>query len=73
VSDTGIGISAEDQAKLFSRFFRTEGARTSGTGGTGLGLHVTRALVELHGGQIWLESEVERGSVFYVTFVVAHG
>jgi signal transduction histidine kinase len=73
VADTGMGISAEDQAKLFSRFFRTEGARTSGTGGTGLGLYVTRSLVELHGGRIWLESEVGRGSRFYVTFAVADG
>jgi signal transduction histidine kinase len=70
VSDTGIGISAEDQAKLFSRFFRAEGARTSGMGGTGLGLYVTRSLVEMHGGSIWLESEVGKGSTFCVTFVV---
>ena len=73
VADTGMGISAEDQTKLFSRFFRTDGARTSGVGGTGLGLYVTRSLVELHGGRIWLESEVGKGSTFYVTFAVADG
>jgi signal transduction histidine kinase len=73
VVDTGMGISAEDQEKLFSRFFRTEGARMSGIGGTGLGLYVTRSLVEMHGGRIWLESEVDKGSTFYVTFVVADG
>ena len=73
VADTGMGISAEDQTKLFSRFFRTDGARTSGVGGTGLGLYVTRSLVELHGGRIRLESEVGKGSTFYVTFAVADG
>jgi signal transduction histidine kinase len=73
VADTGPGISAEDQPKLFSRFYRTEGARLSGTGGTGLGLFVTRSLVELHGGRICLESEVGVGSTFYVTFVIAEG
>ena len=71
VADTGMGISAEDQTKLFSRFYRTEGARTSGTGGTGLGLYVTRSLVELHGGRMWLESEVEQGSTFYATLPIS--
>jgi signal transduction histidine kinase len=71
VADTGMGISAEDQSMLFRRFYRTEQARSSGTGGTGLGLNVTRSLVELHGGEIWLESELDKGSTFYVTFAVA--
>lgn len=73
VADTGIGIPAGERERLFDRFFRTEGARASGAGGAGLGLHVTRALVELHGGQIWVESEAGRGSTFYVTFVAADG
>jgi signal transduction histidine kinase len=73
VADTGMGISGGDREKLFSRFFRTEGARTSGTGGTGLGLYVTRSLVDLHGGRIWLESEVGKGSTFYVTFMAVDG
>jgi signal transduction histidine kinase len=73
VADTGMGISAEDQTKVFSRFYRTESARMSGTGGTGLGLFVTRSLVELHGGRIWLESEVGKGSTFCVTFAIAEG
>jgi len=73
VADTGMGISAEDQPKLFTRFYRAEGARTSGTSGTGLGLYVTRSLVELHGGRIWLESEAGMGSTFYVTFPTAEG
>lgn len=71
IADTGMGISAEDQARLFSRFYRTDSARTSGMGGTGLGLYVTRALVEFHGGRIWLESKVGRGSTFYVTLPIS--
>jgi len=73
VADTGIGIPAADQSRLYSRFYRTEGARTSVAGGTGLGLYVTRSLVELHGGRIWLESEEGVGSTFHVTLPIAEG
>jgi len=72
VKDNGVGIPAEDQAKLFKRFFRSENADLSETGGTGLGLHITRSLVELHGGRIWFESEPGEGSTFYVTFPIAY-
>ncbi len=71
VSDTGIGIPAEDQAKLFQRFFRARSARESRESGSGLGLYITRALVELHGGSIGFQSEAGRGSTFYVTFPTA--
>lgn len=71
VADTGIGISAEDQARLFSRLYRAAGARLSRTGGTGLGLYITRSQVELHGGRVWFESEPDQGSTFHVTFVIA--
>jgi signal transduction histidine kinase len=71
VADTGVGISADDQEKLFSRFFRAESAGLTGASGAGLGLHITRALVELHGGTIWLESEPGAGSTFHVTFPIA--
>jgi PAS domain S-box-containing protein len=64
VRDTGMGISAADQEKLFSRFFRTERAVRSGTGGAGLGLYITRSLVELHGGDIWVDSREDQGSTF---------
>jgi signal transduction histidine kinase len=73
VADTGMGIAVKDREKLFSRFFRTGGARKSGIGGTGLGLYITRSLVEMHGGRIWLESDLDEGSTFYATFVVADG
>jgi signal transduction histidine kinase len=72
VSDTGVGISTEDQAKLFNRFFRAKSASLTEASGAGLGLHITRALVELHGGRIWLESELGKGSTFHVTFPIAN-
>jgi signal transduction histidine kinase len=71
VADDGPGISQEDQEQLFTLFFRGQSARQSGEPGTGLGLSITKALVELHGGRIWLDSRPAVGSTFYVTFPVA--
>ncbi len=71
VADTGVGISPEDQEKLFQRFFRAQSAFETGATGSGLGLYITRALVELHGGSIRFESQLGRGSTFRVTFPVA--
>jgi signal transduction histidine kinase len=68
VMDDGVGIPAEDQPKLFDRFFRAKSALLTGVGGAGLGLHITRSLVELHGGRIWFESAPGEGSTFHVTF-----
>ncbi len=71
VTDNGVGIPDEDQQRLFDLFFRAESAHLVDAGGAGLGLFITRSLVELHGGRIWFESEVDHGSTFYVTFPVA--
>jgi signal transduction histidine kinase len=71
VADNGVGIAREDQTGLFKQFFRTESARSSGATGTGLGLFITRSLVELQGGDIWFESELKKGSTFCVTFPTA--
>jgi signal transduction histidine kinase len=71
VMDDGVGIPAEDQPKLFDRFFRAKSAILTGVGGAGLGLHITRSLVELHGGRIWFESAPDKGSTFHVTFPIA--
>jgi PAS domain S-box-containing protein len=71
VSDTGIGIAAEDQEKIFERFFRADHPLVGETDGTGLGLSIVTSLVELHGGQIWVESELSKGSTFSFTLPVA--
>ena len=70
VSDTGAGISAEDQAKLFERFSQVDASPTRETAGSGLGLSICRALVELHGGRIGVESERGKGSTFWFTLPV---
>jgi signal transduction histidine kinase len=67
VKDTGQGISQEDISRLFKKFGKLEQGsytRTAETGGTGLGLYITKELVKLHGGKIWVESEVGKGSAF---------
>jgi signal transduction histidine kinase/PAS domain-containing protein len=68
VADTGPGISAEDQARLFERFRRGANANYQGTG---LGLAISRALVEAHGGRIWVESRPGEGATFRFTLPVA--
>jgi PAS domain S-box-containing protein len=67
VADTGIGIREEDVPKLFQAFTQLESVYTKGFEGTGLGLALTRQLVELHGGRIWMESEFGTGSRFSFT------
>jgi signal transduction histidine kinase len=64
VSDTGIGLSPEDQAQLFTRFFRAHERSPQAGGGTGLGLVISRLLVELHGGRITVSSALGQGSTF---------
>ena len=64
VIDSGIGIPKEAQKSLFSKFYQVDGSATRETGGTGLGLYIVRRIVEAHGGRIWVESEVGKGSVF---------
>jgi len=71
VRDTGIGIPADKQHLVFEEFRQIEEGSTRKFGGSGLGLAITRHLVEMHGGRIWLESEVGVGTTFHLTFPVA--
>jgi signal transduction histidine kinase len=70
VRDTGIGLTPEDQAQLFTPFFRAQHDAIQDIGGTGLGLAITRVLVELHGGVITVNSVPGEGSTFSVTFPI---
>jgi len=72
VSDTGPGIAEADQAKIFEEFRQAEGSTSAQRkGGTGLGLAIAKRIVELHGGKIWVESEVGKGSTFRFTLPIA--
>jgi signal transduction histidine kinase len=64
VEDTGVGISAEQQQHLFRRFYRADNPLRDEVGGTGLGLSIAKSFVELHGGEIWVQSELGKGSTF---------
>lgn len=66
VSDEGVGIPPEEQERIFERFYRVAGPETRAVPGTGLGLYLTRAIVNAHGGRIWVESRPGQGATFYV-------
>lgn len=66
IKDTGGGIPAEDVPHLFQKFYRVDNSATRTIGGTGLGLFICRKIIELYHGRIWVESEVGKGSTFYI-------
>jgi signal transduction histidine kinase len=73
VADTGIGIPAKDRESVFERFYRADHPAVREQAGTGLGLPIARSLIEMHGGKLWLESEVEIGSTFSFTLPIYTG
>jgi PAS domain S-box-containing protein len=72
IVDTGIGIAPQDQEKLFTRFFRADHPGVRRVVGTGLGLSITKSIVEMHGGDIWVESQLGEGSTFSFTLPLAN-
>ena len=66
VRDTGAGIAADDIPHLFQKFYRVDSSATRTTNGTGLGLFICRKIIELYNGRIWVESELGKGSTFYI-------
>lgn len=66
IRDTGHGIPAEDVPHLFQKFYRVDNSSTRTIGGTGLGLFICRKIIELYNGHIWVESEIGKGSTFFV-------
>jgi signal transduction histidine kinase len=71
VKDNGIGINEEDQKKIFQKFFRSEDSKAREAPGTGLGLNITKYLVEMQGGRIWFESVMRTGTTFHFTIPIA--
>jgi signal transduction histidine kinase len=67
VRDNGIGIAPQDQERIFDEFYRVESESAASVKGTGLGLPISKTLIELHGGRIWVQSEPGRGSTFFFT------
>jgi PAS domain S-box-containing protein len=66
VQDTGPGIPADDLTHLFQKFYRVDNSMTRTIGGTGLGLFISRKIIELYNGRIWVESELNKGSTFFI-------
>lgn len=70
IADTGMGIAQEDREKIFDKFVQVGDGLTDKPQGTGLGLAICRQIIELHGGKIWVESELGKGSVFFFTLPI---
>lgn len=70
VEDTGVGIEQKELEKLFNKFFRTSSGEKFNTEGTGLGLYIVKSIIQSHGGKIWVESEVGRGTKFTFTLPI---
>lgn len=67
ISDQGLGIPRKDLGRIFDRFFRVDKARSRKQGGTGLGLAISKEVINMLGGQIWVDSVEGHGSTFYIS------
>src|SRR5262249_31452539 len=70
VRDTGPGIARSDQGKIFEEFQQADSSVTKKKGGTGLGLSIAKRIIEMHGGKIWVDSDLGKGSTFAFTIPV---
>ncbi len=70
VSDTGRGISEQDQTRIFEEFQQADSSSTRDQGGTGLGLAISRKIIQMHGGCLWVESASGKGSAFHFTIPI---
>jgi signal transduction histidine kinase len=71
VADTGVGNSADDQERIFEEFQQARGSASGAVEGTGLGLTLSKRFVELHGGRLWVQSELGSGTTFRFTLPAA--
>ena len=71
VQDNGYGMTPDDQKKIFQKFFRSDDDQARKSPGTGLGLNITKSLVEMQGGRIWFESEFRKGTTFHITIPIS--
>ncbi|RZL50671.1 MAG: PAS domain S-box protein [Pedobacter sp.] len=71
ISDKGIGVSAQDLPRLFDRYYRVQGTQVVTVSGFGIGLYLSAEIIQRHGGKIWAESELGKGSVFYFSIPLA--
>jgi signal transduction histidine kinase len=70
VHDTGPGIAPSDQGKIFEEFQQADNSETKRKGGTGLGLSIAKRIIGMHGGRIWVDTDVGKGSTFAFTIPV---
>ncbi len=70
IADNGIGIAAEDQVRLFEKFYRVKRRETGDISGTGLGLALVKSIVERHNGRVWVESQLNKGSTFFIALPI---